>query len=129
MEQEPRHLTDQELESSIQNQLTLAKQNKIIEESNNLELKKKFNLTYVSYDDYSISIESENFSGYRTKYSDPVIKMLCKLDIKDISTFEEFQEARDIVLVEKKITSEALDYITKLVFKPEVESETCKEKG
>ncbi len=129
MEQEPRHLTDQELESSIQNQLTLAKQNKIIEESNNLELKKKFNLTYVSYDDYSISIESENFSGYRTKYSDPVIKMLCKLDIKDISTFEEFQEARDIVLVEKKITSEALDYITKLVFKPEVESETCENEG
>ena len=123
MEQEPRHLTDQELESSIQNQLTLARQNTIIEESNNLELKKKFNLTYVSYDDYSISIESENFSGYRTKYSDPTIKMLCKLDIKDISTFEEFQEARDIVLVEKKITSEALDYITKLVFKPEVESE------
>ena len=123
MEQEPRHLTDQELESSIQNQLILARQNTIIEESNNLELKKKFNLTYVSYNDYSISIESENFSGYRTKYSDPVIKMLCKLDIKDISTFEEFQEARDIVLVEKKIISEALDYITKLVFKPEVESE------
>ncbi len=117
MDEEPRHLTDQELEFSIQNQIAIAKQNKIIEESNILELKKKFNLTYIRYDDYSISIESENWSGYMTKYNTAEFKMLCKLDVKDILTFEEFQEARNIVLQEKQKTMTGLYWIAFRIFK------------
>ena len=111
MEQEPRHLTDQELEFSIQNQLTQAKQAKIIEESNILELKKKFNLTYVSYDDYSVSLESENFSAYKSKYGKAEIKLSCKLDVKDINTFEEFKKAKYIMNVEKQKTLTALYWL------------------
>ena len=120
MNEEPRHLTDQELEFSIQNQIRQDKQSRIIEESNILEFKKKFNLTYVNYNDYSISIESENWSGYKSKYGETEFKMLCKLDIKDISTFEEFKIARDIVMKEKQQTMTALYWLVFRIFKDDV---------
>ena len=42
--------------------------------------------------------------------------MLCKLDIKDISTFEEFKKARDIVTKEKQKTLTALYWIAFRIF-------------
>ena len=116
MNQEPRKLTDNQLEFSIQNQITTDKQQRIIEESNILELKRKFNLSYVRYDDYSISIESENFAGYVIKHTEPEMKMLCKLDEKDITTFEEFQAAKNIIAVEKQNTLDALNWIADIIF-------------
>ncbi len=121
MTTEPRHLTDQELEFSIQNQLTIDKQQRIIEESNILELKKKFNLTYISYSNDFVTVESENFRADISKYSmNSNITMLCKLDVKDIKTFDEFQTARDIITKEKQKTLTGLYWIAFRTFQERI---------
>ncbi len=117
MNTESRHLTDQELEFSLQNQITVDKQQRLIEESNILELRKKFNLTYVSYSYNYVSVESENFSAnigsYQMKAED---RMKCKIDMKDISTYEDFQAVQDNMKAEKQKTLTALFWIAFRVF-------------
>ena len=119
---EDRFMTDLQLEHSIQNQISQSKANKLLEESNNLELMKKFNLTYINADSIWVSVESENFSANISKHSSTGsnIKMLCKLDIKDISTFDEFQKARDIVMKEKQKTLTGLYWIAFRAFQDKI---------
>ncbi len=121
MEQEPRYLTDQELEFSIQNQLTIDKQQRITEESNKAEIMKKFNLTYVSYDSTWVSVNSENFSGSIGKYNmGAKINMKCKIDMKDIETFEDFQKIQNIMKIEKQKTMTGLYWIAFRAFQEKV---------
>ncbi len=104
MNTEPRIMTDKELESSINRCNQVTKENTIKEESNRLELKKKFDLTYVGeISSQKISIESENFTALIYKWDENMkIRMKCELDVKDIKTFEEFEKARSIVIAEKQ---------------------------
>ena len=104
MNTEPRIMTDKELESSINRCNQVTKENTIKEESNRLELKKKFDLTYVGeISNQRISIESENFTASIYKWDENMkIRMKCELDVKDIKTFEEFEKARSIVIAEKQ---------------------------
>ncbi len=104
MNTEPRIMTDEELESSINRCNQVTKENTIKQESNGLELKKKFDLTYVGeISSQRISIESENFTASIYKWDENMsIRMKCELDVKDIKTFEEFEKARSIVIAEKQ---------------------------
>ena len=109
-------MTDLQLEHSIQNQILQSQTNLLLQESNNLELMKKFNLTYINADSNWVSVESENFRASMSKYGTSEIKMLCKLDVKDISTFEEFQTAKEIVTKEKQKTLTGLYWIAFRIF-------------
>ena len=113
MNTEPRAYTDEELELGLKYSIEDEKAIIIRKEKHKLELMKKFNLTYISeVSNTRISIESENFTASLYSWdTDMKIRMKCELDVKDIKTFEEFQEARKIVIQEKQRVMTAIYWL------------------
>jgi len=114
-----RTMSDEVLIDLIKGRISANKASILQEESQKQEVINKFKLVYIhSMSDTIISLESENFTAalYSWDRHNMVINMTCKLDVKDIKTFEEFQEARKIVTDEKQRIMTAVYWLSFRLF-------------
>ena len=76
-------------------------------------LKEEFNLNYLSISDYNVTLENEFYSATYKDYGEDRLNVssICKMDAKDISTFEEFQEAKTMVEEARESITEAGNWI------------------